>query len=82
MKKLLELMLLGLAGCAYMFPSHQTKFSGVHNGKLMYELQCNDQVDCIKDSNRVCQGHKWEVVFHWSFDGDRHYMVECQREKF
>lgn len=72
------LLVFCFAGCNQMFPDHSTKFSGVHNGKLMYEIQCRDILHCVGDSARVCEGHPHKVVFQWENDRDTHYMVECQ----
>ena len=78
MKKLLVVLALGLAGCAYLVTDHSTKFSGVHNGNLMYEIQCKNVVHCAEDTLRACEGHPHKVVFQWENDRDLHYMVECQ----
>jgi len=71
--------MFGLTGCTFLLPDHHAKWTGVREGRMMYEVSCDKINDCFHDTNRMCQGRPWKVSLQWEGLSDHHFMVECYK---
>lgn len=76
MKKLLPLFFLICLSACTIYPEYGVRSSGNLNGKVLYEVTCNDPNDCLKDNQPICGGRPNKKL--WQSDGKHIVIVQCQ----